>query len=195
MATYLPGDVKLATAMRAVQTLLERVDPNPHREGLRETPLRVVKAFDEWFSGYGTDPSNILKSFEDGAEGCNEMVVMTDIPVQSHCEHHIAPFVGTATVGYLPDGRIVGLSKLPRVVNIYAKRLQVQERLTNQIADAILTNLKPKGVGVIIRCEHFCMATRGVHAPGVWTTTSALRGVFLLPEVRAEFLALHQKGR
>lgn len=176
-----------------VVRMLEEIGEDPQREGLRDTPRRVTEAWKEWFSGYGQNPQDVLRSFEDGAEKCNEMVILDDIPVASHCEHHLAPFIGRAVIGYIPDGRIVGLSKIPRLVNIFAKRLQVQERLTNQIADAMMGHLKPKGVGVIIRAEHFCMSTRGVHTPGVTTTTSALRGVFEEARARAEFLALGKK--
>ncbi len=173
-----------------VKAMLRQIGEDPDREGLLDTPRRVTRAWGEWFSGYGKNPADIMRTFEDGAENCNEMVVLEAIPVQSHCEHHIAPFVGTAIVGYIPAGRIIGLSKIPRLVDVFAKRLQVQERLTNQIADAMMKYLEPKGVGVIIRAEHFCMATRGVHKPGVFTTTSALRGIFMESAVRAEFLAL-----
>lgn len=170
--------------------MLEAIGENVKREGLHDTPARVVRAWEEWFSGYSADPAALFKSFADGAENYNEMVLLDQIPVQSHCEHHMAPFVGVAAVGYIPDGRIIGLSKIARLVDVFAKRLQVQERLTNQVADAMMTGLMPKGVAVVIRAEHFCMATRGVHKPGVFTTTSALRGIFLEPSVRAEFLSL-----
>lgn len=176
-----------------VRRMLSHIGEDPGREGLLDTPKRVRKAWSEWFSGYKQSPAEVMRTFEDGAENCNEMVVLEAIPVQSHCEHHLAPFIGTAVVGYIPDGRIIGLSKIPRLVDVFAKRLQVQERLTNQVADAMMKHLRPKGAGVIIRAEHFCMATRGVHKPGVWTTTSALRGCFMEPEVRAEFLALGRK--
>lgn len=183
----------------AVRSMLRAIEPSLVadylRPGIRDTPRRVAEAFSEWFGGYAQDPAEVMRTFEDGAEQCNEMVVLTNIPVESHCEHHMAPFIGKATVAYIPAGRIIGISKIARLVNIFAKRLQVQERLTNQIADAMLPTLLPKGVGVIITCEHMCMATRGVHTPGVKTTTSALRGNFFNDStVRAEFLALHQKG-
>lgn len=189
----------------AVHLLLDEIEGVPTgdgysmsidlREGLRETPKRVAKAFGEWFAGYRQDPAELFKTFDDGAQNYNEMVVLDSIPVQSHCEHHMAPFVGTAVVGYLPQDRIIGLSKIPKLVNIFAKRLQVQERLTAQIADCMMQGLKPRGVGVVIRAEHFCMSTRGVHTPGVFTTTSALRGDFMTPEVRAEFLELARSKR
>lgn len=171
--------------------LLQYVGEDPKREGLKETPERVARAWEHWCGGYGIDIPALLKTFKDGADGCDEMVVVRDIPFYSHCEHHMAPFFGTATVAYIPDGLIVGLSKIPRVVNAFARRLQVQERLTNQIADAIQTNLKPKGVGVIIKARHLCMESRGIEQQGHSTTTSALRGVIReLPEARAEFLNL-----
>ena len=133
--------------------------------------------------------------FEDGAEGCDEMVVVHDIPVYSHCEHHLAAIFGIATVAYIPNGKIVGLSKLPRLVDIFARRLQVQERLTNQVADAIMKHLEPKGCGVVVKARHMCMESRGIRQPNSYTTTSALRGVFKSdPSARAEFLSLTRNG-
>lgn len=161
------------------------------REGLQETPDRVAKAWEFWTSGYGMDPAEILKTFEDGAEGVDEMVVVKDIPVYSHCEHHMAAIFGTVTIGYLPNKRIVGLSKLSRLVNVYARRLQVQERLTCQIADALVTHLAPLGCGVVIKARHMCMESRGVCQQGHHTITSALRGVLKTePDARSEFLRL-----
>jgi GTP cyclohydrolase I len=171
--------------------LLQYIGEDPKRGGLLDTPKRVAKAWSDWSAGYGVDIPALLKTFEDGADGCDEMVVVKDIPFYTHCEHHMAPFFGTATIAYIPDGRIVGLSKLPRVVNAFARRLQVQERLTNQIADAIQTNLHPKGVGVVIRARHLCMESRGIQQQGHHTITSALRGVMReSAEARAEFLDL-----
>lgn len=171
--------------------LLQYIGEDPKRGGLLDTPKRVVKAWEHWASGYGVDIAKLLKTFEDGADGCDEMVVVKDIPFYTHCEHHMAPFFGTATIAYIPDGRIVGLSKLPRVVNAFARRLQVQERLTNQIADAIQEHLQPKGVGVVIRARHLCMESRGIQQQGHHTITSALRGVMRdSAEARAEFLDL-----
>lgn len=183
------------TGEDVVEALLDHyvIGEDTKREGLRETPRRVVEAWREWTQGYHQDPAEVLKVFDDGAEGYDQMIVLDSIPVQSHCEHHLAPFVGTAAIGYIPAGKIVGLSKLARLVNVFAYRLQVQERLTCQIADALMTHLKPRGCGVVIRAEHFCMATRGVHAPGVFTTTNALRGLFLQPGPREEFLALARR--
>lgn len=176
-----------------IQSMLRLIGDDPAREGLRETPARVVKAWDTWFGGYRVNPAALLKTFEDGADGVDEMVLETNIPVHSHCEHHMAPFFGVAHVAYIPSGKVVGLSKLVRVVDVFSRRLQVQERLTNQIADCINTALSPKGVGVVVTCEHTCMSSRGVKAQGVKTTTSALRGAMLANEAaRLEFLQLIQ---
>jgi len=175
----------------AVRTLLCYIGENPQREGLQETPSRVIKAFAEHFSGYASDPTRHLgKTFAD-VGGYDELVLVSDIEVHSHCEHHMVPFVGKAHVAYIPSGRVVGLSKLARVVDGYAKRLQVQEKLTAQIAQAIQDELNPQGVAVIMQCQHFCMCYRGVHKPGAWTTTSKLFGVFLEnPASRLELFTL-----
>lgn len=176
-----------------IRSMLRLVGDNPDRGGLLETPARVAKAWGTWFGGYQVDPVSLLKTFEDGADGVDEMVLETNIPVHSHCEHHMAPFFGVAHVAYIPDGKVVGLSKLVRVVDAFSRRLQVQERLTNQIADCINDALQPKGVGVVVTCEHSCMSSRGVKAQGVKTTTSALRGAMLAKEAaRLEFLQLIQ---
>lgn len=172
--------------------LLQYIGEDPQREGLRDTPKRVLKAWREWASGYGKDPKELLKTFEDGAANYDEMVIVHNIPVRSVCEHHMAPITGFAHVGYIPNSKIVGLSKLARVVDIYARRLQVQERMTVQIATTIDDVLQPKGVGVIIKAAHGCMSSRGVniHGGGM-TTTSAMRGALLeKSEARAEFLSL-----
>lgn len=179
--------------MALVRGMLEAIGENPEREGLRETPSRVVKAWEEWFSGYHvTDPIGVLKTFKDGAEGCgDELVIVRDIDFYSHCEHHMAPFFGKASVAYIPNKRVVGLSKIPRLVDVFSRRLQVQERLTNQIADALWEGLDPIGAGVVMRATHFCMCSRGVQKQGSTTITSALRGAFRTkPEARAEFMAL-----
>ena len=175
-----------------VGLLLKQIGEDPDRQGLLETPARVVKAWDTWFGGYARDPGAELKVFEDGAENVDEMVLLTDLPVFSHCEHHMAPFTGVAHVAYVPKGKIVGLSKMARVVDIFSRRLQVQERLTNQIADCIVEHLQPVGVGVIVQASHSCMSSRGVKTPpNVLTTTSALRGALKDDEkARAEFLQL-----
>lgn len=161
------------------------------REGLLETPKRVVKSYEEFYRGYDHDPKDILsKTFEEIA-GYDEMVVLRDIPFESHCEHHMAPIIGRAHVGYLPNKKVVGISKLARVVETYAKRLQVQEKMTAQIADCIQDILDPLGVGVIIQAAHECMTTRGVHSHGVTMVTSRMVGAFRNDEkTRREFLAV-----
>lgn len=174
-----------------VTRLLQFIGEDPTREGLKETPKRVLKAWQEWGQGYRQDPASVLKTFEDGAEGVNELVVVHNIPVISKCEHHLADISGIAHVGYIPNGKIVGLSKLPRLVDLFSRRLQVQERLTNQIADALVEGLAPHGVGVVIRAAHACMSTRGVKIANSLTTTSAMRGALLEKgPARQEFLTL-----
>jgi len=174
----------------AFQTILECVDPTHGRSGTAETPARAAKAFEFYTSGYHVDIPALLKVFEDGAENYDEMVIVKDIPIYSHCEHHLAPIFGTATIAYIPDGKIVGLSKLSRVADAFARRLQVQERLTAQIADTLVEHLQPKGVGVLVRARHMCMEARGVCQQGHHTITTALRGVMLSESAtRAEFLA------
>lgn len=160
------------------------------RGGLLETPKRVVKAWKDWTAGYHVDIKALLKVFEDGAAGYDEMVVRKDIRIYSHCEHHLAPIIGRCTIAYIPDGAVVGLSKLDRLADAFARRLQVQERLTVQIADALMEHLHPKGVGVYIDAEHLCVASRGVKQENSNTITCALRGVMKeQPETRAEFMA------
>lgn len=176
-----------------VEALIRMIGDDPHREGLKETPDRVVNAWKEWGSGYGKDPKSILKSFEDGAERYDQFVIVKDIPVYSMCEHHLASIFGTATIGYIPNGRIVGLSKFSRLVNIFARRLQVQERLTQQIALALQDELRPKAVAVVLKCRHLCMESRGICVPGTVTITSAMLGQARdEPECRAEFLRLSE---
>jgi len=184
-------DEKNIEAMGFVRGMLEYIGEDVDREGLKETPARVLSAMAEHFSGYKEDPrEHLLKTFEE-VEGYDEVVLVSDIEVHSHCEHHMVPFVGKAHVAYIPRDRVVGLSKLARVVNGYAKRLQVQEKLTMQIANAIEEVLDPKGVAVIIQCQHFCMCHRGVHKPDSWTTTSKLTGSFLKnPSSRLELFQL-----
>ena len=182
---YKPEDIDL------VRRLLVLVGEDPEREGLQETPLRFLKALAEYTRGYQENPEDVLKVFEDGAQSVDEMVIVRDIPVYSLCEHHLAPFFGRVHIGYVPDKRILGLSKLSRLVEVYARRLQVQERLTNQIADALDTHLQPLGVAVVIECRHMCMESRGVRHTGTSTVTSALRGsVKNNPDTRKEFLSL-----
>jgi GTP cyclohydrolase IA len=171
--------------------LLRSFGENPERQGLQDTPERVAKAWQHWTRGYREDPAAILKVFDDGGENYNEFIIVRQIPVYSHCEHHLAPFFGHATVGYLPNGRIVGLSKLTRLVNCFAARLQVQERLTQQIANALLEHLHPKSVGVVVRCRHMCMESRGISVAGEETVTSTMLGELESNHgQRAEFLAL-----
>lgn len=181
-----------ASAEDIVVRLLQFLGEDSTREGLKETPARFLKAWrDYWGRGYRQNPADIMKVFEDGAEGCNEMILVKSIPLFSHCEHHLAPIVGHAHVAYIPNGKIIGLSKIPRLVEIYARRLQVQERLGNQIADAMMEYLQPKGCAVLIEARHLCMESRGIERIGASTTTSALRGVFMdEPETRAEFFSM-----
>ncbi len=179
------------SATDIVTRLFQYIGEDPGREGLQETPARFLKAWKEWASGYQTDPSSVLKTFEDGAQGVDEMVIVHNIPIISKCEHHLADIIGVAHIGYIPNGKIVGLSKLARLAEVYSRRLQVQERLTTQIADALVKHLEPAGVGVLIRAAHHCMLTRGVKVHGSVTTTSAMRGALLdKPAARAEFLEL-----
>lgn len=176
-----------------ITRLLQFVGEDSERGGLIETPHRVAKAWRHWCSGYGKDPKDILKVFEDGAEKHDQMVTVANIPIYSHCEHHLAPIFGTVTISYIPNGKIVGLSKLSRLADVFARRLQVQERLTDQIADALYEHLGAKGVGVVIKARHMCMESRGICQQGHHTVTTALRGAMKdEPETRAEFLRLAQ---
>ena len=163
-------------AMEHVRGLLQYIGEDPDREGLLRTPQRVIASLTEQFCGYHEDPRKLLSRTFSEVDGYNELVLISDIELYSHCEHHMVPFVGKAHVAYIPDGKVVGLSKIARVVDAFAKRLQVQEKLTAQIADTIWDVLKPQGVAVILQCQHFCMCYRGVKKPGSWTTTSKLRG-------------------
>lgn len=176
-------------AEQAIRVLLNWVGDDPDREGLKATPERVVRAYEEWFSGYKNDPVEYLRRTFSEVDGYDEMVVLRDIGFESHCEHHMAPIIGKVHVGYLPDKKIVGISKLARVVETYSRRLQVQETMTSQIAHCIQDVLKPKGVGVIVEGVHQCMTTRGIHKPGVAMITSQLLGQFRSdPRTRSEFL-------
>ena len=177
-------------AEKAVKTLIEWAGDNPEREGLVETPKRVVKAYEQFFEGYDQDPEEILtKTFEE-VEGYDEMVIVKDIRLESHCEHHIVPILGKAHIGYIPNNRVVGISKLARIVDVFGKRLQTQETMTSQIANVIQKVLDPKGVAVVIDASHQCMTTRGVHKPESSTVTSAMKGVFKENAVtRNEFLS------
>jgi GTP cyclohydrolase I len=163
-------------AEEAVRTLIAWAGDDPSREGLKETPRRVTEAFEEYFAGYRLDPAEALAKTFDETGGYDDLVMLRDIRVESHCEHHIAPFLGVAHIAYLPNGRIVGISKIARVVEIFAKRLQTQETMTAQIADAIEKALQPRGVAVLIEAEHQCMSTRGVRQPGVKTITTRFTG-------------------
>jgi len=178
----------------AVRTLIAWAGDDPQREGLADTPQRVVDAYEEWFAGYHEDPIAILtKTFED-VHGYDDIVMLRDIDVESHCEHHMAPFLGKACVAYMPTDKVVGISKLARVVEIYAKRLQTQETMTAQIVDAICESLSPRGVAVLIDAKHECMTTRGVHHPNVSTITTKFDGVFKTDrELRERFLRLAGK--
>ena len=178
-------------AERAIRTLLLWAGDDPAREGLRDTPARVARAYEDWFSGYGEDPEEfLLRTFEE-VEGYDDMVVLKDIRFESHCEHHLAPIIGRVHVGYLPNNKVVGISKLARVVDAYARRLQVQEKMNAQIAHCIQKVLEPKGVAVVIEATHQCMTTRGVHKTGVTMVTSAMHGEFRKnPLTRREFLSV-----
>jgi len=177
-----------------VGRMLFEIEPTEEdilREGLLETPVRVAKAMEHWFNGYDKNPKDILKVFEDGAEDYDQMIVVKDIPIYSKCEHHMADIFGTCTIAYVPNGKIVGLSKLSRLADMYARRLQVQERLTQQIANALQKHLEPIGVGVMIKARHMCMESRGICQQGHCTITSALHGAIKNnTTARAEFLSL-----
>ena len=179
-----------AEAEEAVRTLIRWAGDDPGREGLADTPARVVRAFSDWFSGYGQDPAEYLRSTFEEVGGYDEMVVLRAIPFESHCEHHMAPIIGEVHIGYLPDKRVVGISKLARLVDAFARRLQIQERLTAEIADTLEEVLQPRGVAVLIESSHECMTTRGVHKRGVAMVTSRMLGAFRdNPSTRREFLS------
>src|SRR6187399_737361 len=187
--------VTQADAEAAVRTLLQWAGEDPNREGLLDTPKRVAKAYRDWFSGYALDPAEYLRRTFKEVEGYDELVVLRDIGFESHCEHHMAPIIGKAHVGYLPNGKVVGISKLARVVEAYARRFQVQEKMTAQIAGCIERALQPLGVGVVIEAAHECMTTRGVHKRGVSMITSKMLGTFREDaRTRAEFLAFIDVG-
>ena len=175
----------------AVRTLIRWAGDDPDREGLLETPNRVVRAYEEFFSGYGQEPADVLTKTFSEVDGYDEMVVMNDIRFESHCEHHMVPIIGKAHIGYLPNKRVVGISKLARLVDVYARRLQIQEKMTVQIADTLLKVLQPKGVAVVVEASHQCMTTRGVHKPGAALVTSRMLGAFRDDAAtRREFLAI-----
>jgi GTP cyclohydrolase I len=175
----------------AIRTLIRWTGDDPAREGLLETPDRVARAWEEMFAGYAEDPVDMLKSTFEEIEDYDEMVILRDIRVESHCEHHLMPIVGRVHIAYLPNKRVVGISKLARVIDVFAKRLQIQEKLTAQIAGSLNTVLKPRGVGVIVQAVHHCMTTRGVHKTGVEMVTSQMLGAFRNDErTRKEFLSI-----
>lgn len=178
-------------AEAAIRTLLRWAGDDPDREGLLDTPSRVARAYKQWFAGYEEDPTEYLERTFEEVEGYDEMILLRDIRVESYCEHHMAPIIGRAHVAYLPTNRVVGISKLARVVEVYSKRLQVQEKMTAQIANTIQDALKPVGVAVVVEAQHQCMTTRGVHKPGVSMVTSQMLGVFRDDErTRKEFLSI-----
>jgi GTP cyclohydrolase I len=182
-------------AMEAVRTLIAWAGDDPRREGLLDTPKRVVEAFDEWFQGYHANPGSELSRVFEDVQGYDEMVMLRDIEVESHCEHHMAPFLGKAYVAYLPRNKVVGISKIARVVEIFSKRLQTQETLTQQIADTLTESLDPAGVAVLIDAEHQCMTTRGVHHRHVSTITTQFTGAFKDDiGLQDRFLRLTQRG-
>ncbi len=182
-------------AEEAVRTLIRWAGDDPSREGLRDTPGRVARAYDEFFRGYSLDPEEVLRRTFEETGGYDEMVLIRDIEVESHCEHHMVPIIGKAHVAYIPARRVVGISKLARVVDIFARRLQIQEKMTVDIASTIDRVLQPQGVAVVIEARHQCMTTRGVHKPGAGTITSHMLGAFRDdPSTRREFLAMIRNG-
>jgi len=189
--TKKPARPSQKEAEQAIETLLRYAGDDPSREGLADTPRRVARAYRDWFSGYAQDPVEFLQRTFEEVEGYDELIVLRDITFESHCEHHMAPIIGVAHVGYLPDRKVVGISKLARVVEAFARRLQVQEKLTAQVANCIEEVLKPKGVGVVIDASHQCMTTRGIHKSGVSMVTSQMLGLFRKDaRTRSEFLQM-----
>ncbi len=187
----MPGPPSRTEVEAAYRTVIRWIGEDPNRDGLKETPSRVVRALDEFFSGYRQDPVDILQKTFQEIEGYDEMIVLRGVRFESHCEHHMAPIIGHAWVAYVPNGRVVGISKLARIVDVYAKRMQIQEKLTAQIANTIDEVLKPQGVGVIIKASHHCMTTRGIHKHGTDLVTSRMLGCFRdNPITRQEFLMM-----
>ena len=185
------GAPSRADAEEAIRTLIRWIGDDPSREGLLDTPARVARSYEEMFAGYSEDPVEYLRGTFEEIEGYDEMVVLRDIRFESHCEHHMMPIIGHAHMAYLPDKRLVGISKLARLVEVYAKRMQIQEKMTAQIANALQEVLKPRGVAVVIEAAHQCMTTRGVHKPGVSMVTSQMLGAFRDDaKTRREFLAI-----
>ena len=196
MSTRKPRKPSRKQTEEAISTLLLWAGEDPRREGLIDTPKRVAKAYEDWFSGYKDDPISFLKRTFKEVDGYDEMIVLRDITFESHCEHHMAPIIGRAHVGYLPNKKVVGISKLARVVEAFARRFQVQEKMTAQIANCIEDVLKPKGVGVVIEAVHQCMTTRGIHKSNVSMVTSQMVGCFRKDaRTRAEFLQMIDGGR
>jgi len=188
---YVSSKPSRAEAEAAVRTLIRWAGDDPTREGLLDTPKRVVKAYEEWFEGYRKDPDAILARVFEEVEGYDDIVLLKDIRVESVCEHHMAPIIGKANIAYMPDKRVVGISKLARLVDAYGKRMQVQEKMTAQIADTLQKTLQPKGVAVMVEAEHHCMSTRGVHKHGVDTVTTRFTGVFQdNPALETRFMRL-----
>jgi GTP cyclohydrolase IA len=186
-----PPAVSDVEAQAAFRKVLQWIGEDPERDGLRETPARLTRAFREYFAGYDEDPHEVLSKTFSEVDGYDEMIVLRGVTFESHCEHHVAPIIGRAWVGYLPDRRVVGISKLARVVEIFSKRLQIQERLTAQIANSIEEVLKPRGVAVVIKAQHHCMISRGIHKRGSDLVTSRMLGAFRdQPATRSEFLSL-----
>ncbi len=172
-----------------VRRLIEYIGDDPKREGLIETPKRVIRSYDTLFAGYKQNPEDVIKTFEDGS--CDEMVLLKDIPMTSCCEHHILPFSGKAHIAYIPDKRVIGVSKLARILEIYARRLQIQERIGQQVTECLMTHLKPKGAACVLECVHTCMTCRGVQKSGATMVTSSLRGIFLEnAQTRSEFMSM-----
>ncbi len=186
-----PARPSRAEAEEAVRTLIRWAGDDPSREGLLNTPSRVARAYEEWFDGYNSDPEELLQRTFKETDGYDEMVVLRDIRFESFCEHHLAPIIGVAHIAYLPDHRVIGISKLARLIQLYAKRLQIQEKMTAQIANSLNEVLMPKGVAVVLEATHQCMTTRGVHKSGVSMVTSRMLGAFRDdPTTRREFLAM-----
>ena len=184
-----------AEAEKAVRTLISFVGEDPNREGLLDTPKRVVKAYQDWYGGYNQDPKEVLNKTFSEIEGYDEIIMLKDIRVESHCEHHMAPFIGSAHVAYLPNKRVVGISKLARITRIFSKRMQVQEKLTAEIANCLQEVLKPRGVAVVIEAQNECMTTRGINEPGISMVTSQLLGKFRTDaSTRKEFYSMIQQG-
>lgn len=195
MSDDIRNQITRVQAETAVRTLLQWAGDDPTREGLLDTPRRVARAFEEWFSGYALDPDTYMARTFEEVGGYDEMVVLRDIEYESHCEHHMAPIIGKVHVGYLPAGKVVGISKLARVVDVYARRFQVQEKMTAQIAQCIQDVLQPRGVAVVVDGAHECMTTRGVHKRGVSMVTSKMLGTFREDaRTRAEFLRFIETG-